>query len=336
MTSASPLPGQYAPRRSRTRAHTFHEPTRFAAPGTVPLRKLANLLGEYAPRDGAFELRVPGVFAVRKSRITSAPLHATLGPALCVVAQGAKVVMFGRDVLEYDPARMLVFSVGLPVSSQVVRATAKQPFLGFVLELDPQRIAELAARVFPRGVPRPSDDRGLYVGHTTDAIVEAITRLLELMAQPADAELLAPLVVDEILIRLLRTPIGARVAQMGHSKSGVQRVADAVTWIRAHFAQPVTVQEMAAAANMSASSFHQRFKAVTSISPLQYQKVVRLHEARRLMLFQKMDASEACRRVGYLSPSQFSREYARFFGAAPTKDIARLRAEDSTPASKQP
>jgi AraC-like DNA-binding protein len=134
-------------------------------------------------------------------------------------------------------------------------------------------------------------------------------------------------VVDEILIRLLRTHIGARVAQIGHPKSAVPRVAQAASWIRARVAQPVTVGEMAAAVNMSASLFHQRFKAVTSMSPLQYQKALRLHEARRLMLFQGMDANGACRRVGYVSPSQFSREYARFFGSAPTKDVAWLRAQ---------
>ena len=147
------------------------------------------------------------------------------------------------------------------------------------------------------------------------------------MARPEDADLLGPLVVDEILIRLLRTPIGTRVAQIGEPKSGVHRVAEAVSWIRAHFAQPVTVDEMAASVHMSASSFHERFKAVTTMSPLQYQKVLRLHEARRLMLFQKMDATDACHRVGYLSASQFSREYSRFFGNAPSKDIARLREE---------
>jgi AraC-like DNA-binding protein len=213
----------------------------------------------------------------------------------------------------------------------VTRASRREPFLGFKLDLDPARVAELAARVYPHGVPRPSDNRGLYVGHATDAIIDAVTRLLELMVHAEDADLLGPLVVDEILIRLLRTPIGTRVAQIGQPKSGVQRVAEAVTWIRAHFAQPVTVDEMAASVHMSASSFHQRFKAVTSMSPLQYQKVLRLHEARRLMLFQRTDASDACRRVGYLSPSQFSREYARFFGSAPTKDIARLREEGFAP-----
>jgi AraC-like DNA-binding protein len=165
----------------------------------------------------------------------------------------------------------------------------------------------------------------MYVGRTTDDIVDAVTRLLDLMAHPEDADLLGPLVVDEILIRLLRTSIGARVAQIGHTKSEVQRIGEAVSWIRSHFAQPVTVEEMAASVHMSASSFHQHFKAVTSMSPLQYQKVLRLHEARRLMLFQQIDASHACQRVGYLSPSQFSREYSRFFGNAPTKDIARLR-----------
>ena len=209
--------------------------------------------------------------------------------------------MLGREVLEYDPAHLLVFAVDLPISSQVTRASRKDPYLGFMLDLDPARVAELAARVYPRGVPKASDNRGLYVGRATDDIVDAVTRLLDLMAQPEDADLLGPLVVDEILIRLLRTPIGSRVAQIGHPKSGVQRMAEAVTWIRAHFAQPVTVEEMAASVHMSASSFHQRFKAVTSMSPLQYQKVLRLHEARRLMLFQEMDASDACHRVGYLS-----------------------------------
>jgi AraC-like DNA-binding protein len=250
-----------------------------------------------------------------------------VGPALCLVAQGAKVVMMGREVLEYDPAHVLVLAVDLPLSSQVIRASRKEPYLGFILDLDAARIAELTTRVFPHGVPKPSETRGLYVGHSTDGIVDAVARLLDLMAAPGDAAMLGPLVIDEILIRLLRTAIGPRVAQIGRPESGVKRIADAIGWIRTHFAQPVTVDEMAASAHMSASSFHERFKAVTSLSPLQYQKVLRLYEARRLMLFQGMDANDACRRVGYLSPSQFSREYARFFGNAPTRDIARVREQ---------
>ena len=297
----------------------------------MALRRLANLLASYTPHDGPFQLHLPGTYAVRLSRLTTEATYATLGPALCVAAQGAKVVMLGREVLEYDPAHLLVLAVGLPISSQVTRASRKDPYLGFVMDLDPTRVAELAPRVYPRGIPKASDIGGLYAGRATDAIVDAVSRLLELMAHPEDTNLLGPLVVDEILIRLLRTSIGRRVAQIGNPKSGVQRIAEAVTWIRANFAQPVTVEDMAGSVHMSASSFHQRFKAITSMSPLQYQKVLRLHEARRLMLFQSMDASEACRRVGYVSPSQFSREYSRFFGSAPVKDIARLRDEGFAP-----
>jgi AraC-like DNA-binding protein len=319
-----------AKRRADTRATpapASRDDTTLAAPGAMALRRLASRLAGYAPHDGKFQLRLPGTYAIRLSRVSAEPNYATVGPALCVVAQGSKVVMLGREALEYDAERLLVFAVGLPVSAQVTRASRKDPYLGFTLELDLERVAQLAARVYPQGVSRPSDSRGLYVGRATDAIVDAVSRLLDLVARPEDADLLAPLAVDEILIRLLRTPIGRRVAQMGQPKSGVPRVAEAVSWIRAHFAQPVTVEEMAASVRMSASSFHQRFKAVTSMSPLQYQKVLRLHEARRLMLFQGMDASDACRRVGYLSPSQFSREYSRFFGSAPSRDIARLRGE---------
>ena len=302
-----------------------------AAPGALALRGLANLIAHYAPHDGMFPLRLPGTYAIRLSQMNTEPAYATLGPSLCLVAQGAKALMLGNEVFEYDPARMLVFAVDLPVSGQVTRASRREPYLGFRLDLDPARVAELTARVFPRGVPKPSENRGLYVGRATDDIIDAVTRLLTQIARPEDADLLGPLTVDEILIRLLRTPIGTRVAQIGEPKSGVHRMGEAISWIRAHFTQPITVDEMAASVRMSASSFHERFKAVTSMSPLQYQKVLRLHEARRLMLFQDMDASDACRRVGYLSPSQFSREYSRFFGSAPVKDTARLRAEGLSP-----
>jgi len=296
-------------------------------PSELALRRFANVVARYAPHDGAFPLRLPGTFVVRLSRMTSEPMYATMRPAVCIVAQGAKVVMVGRDVVEYDPAHVLVLAVDLPISSQVIRASRKEPYLGFILDLDPARVAEIATRVFPHGVRKPPDVRGLYIGHSTDGLVDAATRLLDLMADPEEAEMLGPLVVDEIVIRLLRTAVGPRVAQIGQPKSGVQRIGEAVCWIRAHFAQPVTVDEMAASVHMSASAFHERFKAVTSLSPLQYQKVLRLHEARRLMLFQRMDASDAGHRVGYLSASQFSREYARFFGNAPTRDLARVREE---------
>jgi AraC-like DNA-binding protein len=294
-------------------------------PGESTLRRFATLVARYAPHDGAVPLRLPGTVVVRHSHVSTEPMYSTMRPALCIVAQGSKVVMAGRDVVEYDPAHVLILAVDLPISSQVVRASRREPYLGFILDLNPGRIAEVATRVFPRGVRKSAVPRGLYVGPSTDGLVDAVTRLLDLMADPEEAGLLGPLVVDEILIRLLRTAVGPRVAQIGQVASGVQRIGEAVRWIRTHFAQPVTVEEMAASIHMSASSFHERFKAVTSLSPLQYQKVLRLHEARRLMLFQRMDASDASRRVGYLSPSQFSREYARFFGNPPSRDIDRVR-----------
>ena len=302
-----------------------------AGPDALALRRLASKLVRYAPHDGVFPLRLPGTYALRVGRITSEPIYATLRPSLCVVAQGAKILMLGSEVLSYDAARMLVLAVDLPAAGQVTRASSREPYLGFKLDLDAERISELAARVFPRGIPKAADIRAAYVGMTDDAIIDAVARLVDLMAQPDDAQLLGPVVVDEILIRLLRSPIGPRVAQLGQPTSGLQRIADVVTWIREHFAQPITVQDMATVAHMSASSFHDRFKAVTTMSPLQYQKAIRLHEARRLMLFQRLDVADAASKVGYVSSSQFSREYARMFGGPPAKDIARLRDEGFAP-----
>ena len=302
-----------------------------AAPDDGPhaesLGRLARLLAAHAPYDGAFTLRVPGLHVVRRSRPTRELERATVTPALCIVAQGAKIVMLGREVYSYDASRMIAYAVDLPVAGQVVRASQREPFLALVLKLDPYKIAELTLKVYPHGVPSPQDSRGVIVGQSTTAIVDAAARLVESMAHPADAELLAPLVVDEILIRLLLSPIGPRVAQIGQQESSVQRVAKAVTWVREHFAQPMTLEDLADLAHMSVSSFHQHFKAVTSMTPLQYQKVLRLQEARRLMLSRMMDAGSAGREVGYLSASQFSREYTRLFGSAPTRDVARLRQD---------
>lgn len=295
--------------------------------------KLAGLIRAHSPHDGCFELRIPGVYAIRRSRISTELVHATQRPVLCIVAQGAKSVMLGQEVYEYDPSRMLVFSVDLPVAAQVTRASYAEPFLCFMLDLDRQKIAELVLRVYPHGLPRGvQESRGVYVGQANMSIVNAAARLIELMAQPGDAELLAPLVVEEILIRLLRSPIGVRVAQIGLAESNVHGVAKAVSWLRANYSQPMKVAELAELAHMSVSSFHQHFKSVTSMSPLQYQKVMRLQEARRLMLSTMMDVSTASFRVGYQSASQFSREYARFFGSAPTKDIARLTEQGFTAA----
>jgi len=294
-------------------------------PSTADVAKLARLIGAYAPHDGRFSLRIPGVHAIRASRTNTELVHTLWQPGLCIVAQGAKRVMLGQNVYAYNESRMLVSAVEVPVAAQVTRASRAEPYLCLRLDFDPQRIAELVWKVYPHGLPRVQEIRAVYVGQTNAQIVNAATRLVELMAQPGDAELLAPLVIDEILIRLLRSPGGARVAQIGLAESRVHKVATALSWLRANFSEPMKVETLAKLVHMSVSAFHQHFKAVTSMSPLHFQKVLRLQEARRLMLSMMMDVSAASLRVGYLSVSQFSREYNRFFGSSPTKDIARLR-----------
>lgn len=294
---------------------------------TLDTTNLARCIAAYAPHDGTFDLSIPGLHVSRFSRTNSECVHALQLPSLCVIVRGAKTVIVGQEVYEYDASRMLVFSVALPVAAQVTRASFAEPYLAFRLDFDPQKIAELVLKVFPHGLPPAAERRAVYVTPLDESIVNAATRLMECLAQPRDVELLAPLVTDEILIRLLRSRIGARFAQMGLAESSVTRVAKAISWLRENFSQPMKVEELAELSNMSASSFHEHFKSVTSMSPLHYQKVLRLQEARRLMLSQVMDASSASQRVGYLSASQFSREYSRFFGSAPTKDMARLRSE---------
>ncbi len=302
----------------------------FAGPKEPDTARLARCIAAYAPHDGSFELRIPGLTASRSSRTNAECVHALRLPSLCIIAQGAKTVIVGEEVYEYDASRMIVFSVALPVAAQVTQASRSEPYLALRLDLDPHKIAELVLKVYPRGVPPVQERSAVYVAPVDVSIVNAATRLMECLAQPGDAELLAPLVVDEILIRLLRSPIGVRVAQMGFAESSLHRVAKAISWLRANFSQPIKVEDLAGLVHMSVSSFHEHFKSVTSMSPLQYQKVLRLQEARRLMLSTMMDAGTASQHVGYLSASQFSREYSRFYGSAPTKDIARLR-NDSRP-----
>lgn len=289
------------------------------------LARLAGLLRVYAPYDGHFNLRMPGLEVIRASRTNGDLVHGLANPAMCIVAQGAKKVFLGSEVFDYDASQMLVYSVDLPISGLITKASPAEPFLCLKVELDPERIADLTMRVYPNGIPQNPKNLAICVTPSEPEIIRSSTRLVELMSQPDDAEWIAPLVVEEILIRLLRSPIGGRVAQIGQEGSRVQRVAKAVSWVRTNFDRPLDVERLAGLVNMSVSTFHQHFKAVTAMSPLQYQKVLRLHEARRLMLSKMMDAGTACRMVGYLSASQFTREYGRFFGAAPMKDIAKIR-----------
>lgn len=295
---------------------------------------LAERLAARTPHDGGFDLGFAGTFAIRFSRARGNPMHATLRPMLCLVAQGAKTIWLGQQAFEYDANRMLIFSVDLPVSGQVMRASPDEPYLCFRLDLDPFRIAELSLKVFPFGVPTPDDLLGLHVCDVDEHIVDAAARLVALSSQPVDAQLLGPLLVDEILIRLLRSPIGPRVAQIGCNTSGLRQIALAVADIRANLSRPLKINALAKMAHMSVSSFHQRFKDVTSMSPLQYQKALRLEEAKRLMLVQALEVKVAASRVGYESASQFNREYARHFGSAPKRHIAQLQSASAADSAR--
>ena len=199
-------------------------------PGGEPaIEKLARLISAYAPHDGSFDLSIPGVHAGRFSRINKECAHVLRVPSLCIVAQGAKTVIVGEEVYEYDSSRMIVFSVALPIAAQVTQASFAKPYLSLRLDLDAPRIAGLVLKVFPHGVPPAQERKAVYITPVDESIINAATRLFECLRQPGDAELLAPLAVDEILIRLLRSPIGIRVAQMGFAESSVQRVAKAIT-----------------------------------------------------------------------------------------------------------
>lgn len=293
--------------------------------GDSEIHKLAVLIEKYAPHDGRFDLSIPGVYAARFSKPNAELVHTVHQPGMCIVAQGAKEVMLGQNAFECDHAGILVYSVDVPVAARVTQASTSEPYFSLTLDIDPQRLAELVLKAYPHGLPKVPTVSAVYVEQRNPQIISAVIRLMELMAQPGEVNLLAPLVMDEILIRLLRSPLGAAVAQVGIPESSANKVAKAISWIQAHYIEPMRVEDLAEMVHMSASSFHQHFKDVTSMSPLQFQKVLRLQEARRLMLSDAMDVSTTSLKVGYLSNSQFSREYSRYFGTSPAKDISKLR-----------
>jgi hypothetical protein len=220
---------------------SLRRPNKIEQPRETDTTKLARLISAYAPHDGVFELRTPGVHASRLSRFNRECVHTLRLPCLSIFAQGAKTIIVGQQVYEYDPSRMLVYSVALPVAAQVTQASYSEPYLALRLDLEPQKIAELVLKVYPHGVPPVQERSAVYITPVDLSIVNAAIRLMECLAQPGDAELLAPLVVDEILIRLLRSPIGVRVAQMGFAESSVHRVAKAISWLRTNFSQPMKV-----------------------------------------------------------------------------------------------
>lgn len=295
------------------------------SPEQADLTKLARLLEKYAPHEGRFELSVAGLHVIKANRTSAEATHTMSLPGMCIVAQGAKRVSLAEKQFEYDESRMVVYAAEVPVKANIVKASQTEPFLCLVVQIDPKKLTDLILKVFPNGFNKTPDTQAIYVGKSNPKIVKSAIRLMELIIQQEDADLLGPLVIEEILIRLLRSPTGPAIAQIGITDSTAQRIAQAISWLKENYTQTIKVEELAAIANMSPSSFYSHFKAVTTMSPLQFQKTLRLQEARNLMLTKMMGVSNASFQVGYSSVSQFSREYARHFGHSPSKELSSLR-----------
>jgi AraC-like DNA-binding protein len=296
---------------------------------TNELAKLASAVERHTAADGVYDTAVP---ALRLSR-SSAPrdLAAIVyEPSLCIVAQGAKEVVLAGEAYRYDPAQSLLVSVDLPVSARVVEAWPARPCLMVRVALDPAVVGEFLADGLTAPPLGPSA-RGLAVTPVEPPLLGAVARLVALLDSPQGIGPLAPLVLREITYRVLTGPQGSRLRQIAAAGAPAQRIARAIRWLRDDFADPLRVESLARQVRMSPSAFHLHFKGVTAMSPLQYQKRLRLQEARRLMLGEGLDAAEAAFRVGYESPSQFSREYRRLFGAPPRQDAAALKVETQRP-----
>jgi len=293
---------------------------------TPPARvvELAALLQRRAPTDGTFATEVPRLSVIRQSFAGDEMTHAVHQPAVCIVAQGAKRVLLRDEVYSYDASRYLVFSADLPVSGHVTEATAAEPYLCFRLDFDPAEVSAMAMAFDDTPSRRPAATaRALFTSPATDGMLDAAIRLLCLLDTPDDIGALAPLAMQELVYRLLRGEQGGRLADIARTGTHAHRIAKVIQSLKARFAEPLRIDDLARDVHMSPSSLHHHFRAVTSMSPLQYQKQLRLQEARRLLLSAGADVAAAGHRVGYESPSQFSREYSRLFGVAPSRDALR-------------
>jgi len=277
------------------------------------------ILRHAAAADGAMETAVPGLVLMRSTQ-PSLPHHVNYKPSLCIVADGAKEVMLGDEAVAYGAGQSLVVNLELPLLSRVTRA----PYAGLSLRFDVALLREVVTQL-PRPPAESRNAPGLFVDEVSGPLADAVGRLVSLLATPDAIGALGPAITREIYYWLLTGPHGAEVAKLALPDSHTQRIARAIGLMRDEVARPIPIEELAAAARMSPSSFHQHFKLLTALSPLQYHKQLRLLEARRLMLSEALGVAGAAYKVGYESVSQFSREYARMFGRPPKRDVTDLR-----------
>jgi AraC-like DNA-binding protein len=289
---------------------------------------LANVIGRWTVGKEDCLTPIPNLAFFRRELPTE-PCACLVEPSVVLVVQGAKQLLIGDQAYAYDTERFLITSLDLPASSQVLEASPGNPCLGLVLRLDLRVMAELITQ---SGLP-PRDrttEGSATLGTITPALLEPFSRLLTLLDEPGAIAVLAPLIEREIHYRLLMSDLAARLWQITSVGSQSHRIGRAIDWLKANYARPLRIDKLAAHVQMSTSSLHHHFRQLTAMSPLQYQKWLRLSEARRLMLNEGLDAASAAFQVGYESPSQFSREYSRLFGTPPKRDIQRLRHKVGT------
>ncbi len=292
--------------------------------------ELAELLLRHTPVEGPQSTAIPALRLIRQTTPNEL-IHSMYRPSLCIVAQGAKQVMAGRRRYTYDPFSYLATSVELPIQGRVVEASAEAPYLSLQLYFTADQIMQLGGEDrLPDPGGKARSELALGLGKMNESLMDAALRLVRLLDAPGDIEALAPLVTRELLYRALQGELGGMIRRFAAFGTLSQRIAGAVRRLQDEFDQPLKVEELAAQAHMSESSLYTHFKEVTGLTPIQYQKRIRLQEARRLLLSETNEAAEAAYRVGYESPSQFSREYARMFGLPPAKDMKRMR-EGLTP-----
>jgi AraC-like DNA-binding protein len=284
------------------------------------------MIGARAIRAGDYDTPIAGLSFFRRESL-SPPAICMVAPSIVLVAQGAKQLWVGGEAYRYDTSRFLVTSLDLPANSEVVLASPQQPCLGLTLQLDLRALAELIAQ----GNLPPHRDRSVGtsvgIGTATPALLAPFERIVELLDDPEAIPVVAPLIQREIHYRLLRSDQAALLRHIASIDGRGHRIAKAIDWLKLNYASPLRVEELAARVQMSTPTFHHHFRQLTAMSPLQYQKWLRLNEARRLMLNEHLDAASAAFKVGYESPSQFSREYSRLYGAPPKRDILVLRSQ---------
>ncbi|WP_256757630.1 AraC family transcriptional regulator [Cohnella sp. WQ 127256] len=288
-------------------------------------QELIHIINRYTEGDGVFKTAIPSLFFMRRSNM-SEPNHGLYKPSFCMVVQGEKEVWLAKERFTYSPADYLVASVHLPVSSQVTEASPDVPYLGLKLELSPSQVLEVLDEFDIRTVSSGTEQRAMYVSHIESALLDAVIRLARLLDTPNDISVLSPLYTKEILYRVLQGRNGNILKGIVMEETAIRQIREVIEHIVHHYDRSFRIEELADIANMSISSFHRHFKEVTALSPIQFQKQIRLQEARRLLLTESADAADVAYRVGYESSSQFSREYSRLFGYPPRQDINRLKA----------